>query len=125
MLATSNSRQDGGPTLIVGTSDQRNELIRSLVPTLVAPAAGRALIAAFEGQQQTGGYSISITGIEREGDQVTVHASFVMPPPGSFVTQVLTSPAYVVSVAASDLAGAKIALLLDDAGMEQARQNLL
>jgi len=124
VAATSNSRQDGGTTLVVGTTDQRSELIRSLVPTLVAPVGGQALIAAFEGQQQTGGYSIAITRIDRDGDQVIVHATFVEPPAGSFVTEVLTSPAYVVSVSTTDLAGARIALLIDDAGTERARATL-
>src|ERR1700751_5397265 len=48
---TSNSRQDGGAALIVGTTVPRTDLIRSLVPTITLPDAGTTLIAVFEGVQ--------------------------------------------------------------------------
>ena len=124
VATTSNSRQDGGATLIVGTTDQKNELIRSLVPTLTPPAAGSILLAAFQGQQQTGGFSISITSIERDGAELIVHANFVEPARSAIVTEVLTSPAHVVSIAASDAAGAKTAVLVDGTGAERARVTL-
>ena len=121
---TGNSRQDGGAAVIVGTTDQRSELIRSLVPTITPPAAGAMLLAVFEGEQRTGGYSIAITSITRDGDRLVVRASFVEPPPAAIVTEVITSPAHVVSVASVDLAGAKTAVLLDSAGTERARADL-
>lgn len=124
VAATSNSRQDGGTTIVVGTNDQRTELIRSLVPTITAPAPASMLIAAFQGQQRTGGYSISITAIERDGDRLIVRANFFEPPPAAIVTEVITSPAHVVSVASADLAGAKNVVLVDDKGAERARADL-
>ena len=124
VAATSNSRQDGGTTILVGTSDQRTDLIRSLVPTIAAPAPASTLVAAFQGEQRTGGYSISITAIERDGDRLIVRANFFEPPAGAVLTEVITSPAYVVSIAMADLAGAKTAILVDNAGMERARVNL-
>src|SRR5262249_21558770 len=103
---------------------QRSELIRSLVPTVTPPATGLILLAAFQGQQRTGGFAIAITRIDRDADQLIVRATFSQPGPTVIVTEVITSPAHVVTIAAGDAAGVKTALLLDGAGAERARQNL-
>ena len=106
--------------LIVGTTDASRAKITQLVSGgTVTP--GRVLVAAFQGQQNTGGYSVQITAIERNGDQLVVHATFGVPGPGAMVTQVLTSPAHVVSIAAADTTGLREAILLDQTGVEVAR----
>ena len=123
-MVTGNSRQDGGAAIVVGTTAQRSDLIQSLVPTVVSPAAGSVLLAVFQGQQQTGGYGVSITNIARDGDRLIVRASFTEPAPGALVTQVITSPAQVVTISTSDLVGAKSVTLFDDKGIERARAGL-
>jgi protease stability complex PrcB-like protein len=121
---TGNSRQDGGAAVIVGTTDKRSDLIRSLVPTITPPAAGATLVAVFEGEQRTGGYAIQITSVARDGDRLIVRATFTQPPPSAIVTEVITSPAHVVSVASAQLTGVKTAILLDSTGTERARADL-
>ena len=106
--------------LIVGTTDASRATISQLVPNATAPS-GRVLVAVFQGQRNTGGYSIAITAIERNGDQLVVRATFGVPGPGAMVTQVLTSPAHVVSIAAADTTGLREAILLDETGVEVAR----
>src|SRR6185503_15208016 len=120
VAATSQARDDSGPMLVVGTTDASRAKITQLVPGGTG-SVGRVLVAAFQGQQNTGGYSVQITAIERNGDQLVVHATFVVPGPGAMVTQVLTSPAYVVSIAAADATGLREAILVDQAGVEVAR----
>lgn len=93
------------------------------MPGESAPA-GRVLVAVYQGAQRTGGYGIRVERIERDGDRLIVHASFAEPGPGAFVTQVLTSPAHVVSIAAGDMADARIAVLHDAHGVERARVNV-
>jgi hypothetical protein len=122
VASTSQAREDSGPDLIVGTTDAARARIALLVPGAAAPP-GRVMVAAFQGQQMTGGYSIHITGIERRGDQLLVRATLARPGPGDFVTQVLTSPAHVVSIAAADVAGLREAILFDHSGAEIARIN--
>ena len=122
VAATSQARDDSGPTLIVGTTDATRATISQLVSGATA-SAGRVLVAAFQGQQNTGGYSVQITAIERNGDQLVVHAAFVVPGPGTMVTQVLTSPAHIVSIAAADATGVRLAILVDQTGVEVARTN--
>ena len=122
VAATSQARDDSGPTLIIGTTDAKRATISQLVSGATA-AAGRVLVAAFQGQQNTGGYSVQITAIERNGDQLVVRATFVVPAPGAMVTQALTSPAHVVSIATADAAGIREAILLDQTGIEIARTN--
>jgi hypothetical protein len=106
--------------LVVGTTDASRAKIEQLVPNATA-SADRVLVAVFEGRQNTGGYAIRVTAIERRGDQLIVRATFDAPGPDAIVTQVLTSPAHVVSIAAADAAGLREAILVDDRGAEKAR----
>jgi len=115
VATTAQARDDSGPTLIVGTSDASQAAIVRLV------AAGRVMVAVFQGPQNTGGYSVHISAIERRGDQLVVHATFARPGPGAIVTQVLTAPAHVVSIATVDAIGLREAILVDDRGSEIAR----
>ena len=120
VAATSQARDDSGEMLVVGTTDASRAQIARLVPNATTPS-GRVLVAVFQGQQNTGGYSVQITAIERNGDQLVVRATFGVPDPGAMVTQVLTSPAHVVSIAAADTTGLREAILLDETGVEVAR----
>jgi len=122
VAATSQARDDSGPALVVGTTDAARARIAQLVAGASVPT-GRVMIAAFQGQQSTGGYSVHITGVERRGDQLLVRATFTRPGPDAFVTQVLTSPAHVVSIAAADAAGLREAILFDERGAEITRIN--
>jgi len=120
VATTAQARDDSGPTLIVGASDASQAAIVRLVPGATA-SAGRVMVAVFQGQQNTGGYSVHITAIERRGDQLVVRATFASPGPGAIVTQVLTAPAHVVSIATVDAIGIREAILFDDRGSEIAR----
>jgi hypothetical protein len=122
VAATAQARNDSGEMLIVGTTDASRTKIAQFVPNATTPS-GRVLVAVFQGQQSTGGYSIQITAIERSGDQLVVRATFGVPGPGGIVTQVLTSPAHVVSVAAADVTGVREAILIDSKGAQRARIN--
>jgi len=122
VAATSQAAHDSGATLVVGLSDASRAIITRLIPA-AAVQADRVLVAAFQGDQRTGGYGIQITRIERRGDQLVVSATFTEPKPDSMVTQALTSPAHVVSIAAADAVGVRGAILLDGGGVERARIN--
>lgn len=115
-------RHDSGPAIVVGTNDQSRATLARLVDGAKVPD-DRVAVAAFQGQQTSGGFSIQIERIERSGDQLLVHAKFSEPKPGSMNTMALTSPVHVVSIAASDAAGLKDAVLLDQTGTERARIN--
>jgi len=123
VATTQGSKYDGPPALMVGTTDAASASIVALVPQ-AAPAQGRVLVAAFEGGQRTGGYAIRIDSIERTADRLTLHATFTAPAAGGIVTQVLTSPVHVVSIAQADAAGLREAVLLDSAGTERSRTTL-
>ena len=115
-------RHDSGSAIVVGTNDQSRATLARLVDGAKVPD-DRVAVAAFQGQQTSGGFSIQIERIERSGDQLLVHAKFSEPKPGSMNTMALTSPVHVVSIAASDAAGLKDAVLLDQTGTERARTN--
>jgi hypothetical protein len=116
-------RHDSGPAIVVGTNDQWRATLTRLVDGAEVPA-GRVAVAAFQGQQTSGGFSIHIERIERSGDQLLVHAKFSEPAPGSMNTMALTSPVHVVSIAASDASGLTAAVLLDGTGAERAKATL-
>src|SRR6476620_9577720 len=67
VAATSQARDDSGGSLMVGTTDASRAKIAQLVPNATTPS-GRVLVAVFQGQQNTGGYSIKIVAIERRSD---------------------------------------------------------
>jgi PrcB C-terminal len=115
-------RHDSGPAIVVGTNDQWRATLTRLVDGAEVPA-GRVAVAAFQGQQTSGGFSIHIERIERSGDQLLVHAKFSEPAPGSMNTMALTSPVHVVSIAAPDAAGLREAILVDGAGAQRAHIN--
>ncbi len=123
VVSTAQARHDSGPTLVIGTSDASRATIARVIPN-AGVAWGRVLVAALQGEQRTGGYSIHITRIERTGDRLDVHATFTEPAKDAMVTQVLTSPAHVVSIASADASGVREAVLLDESGAERARTNV-
>lgn len=112
-------RHDSGPTIVVGTNDHWRATLARLVDANVP--ADRVAVAAFQGEQRSGGFSIHIDRIERSGDRLVVHATFAEPAPDSMNTMALTSPVHVVSIAAADAKDLKDAVLLDSDGTERAR----
>ncbi len=57
-----------------------------------------AVIIAYQGLKRTGGYSISIAGIRREGKTLAVRVNEQSPKAGEMTPQVITSPFVAVSV---------------------------
>jgi hypothetical protein len=123
VASAATSRHEGGPALIIGTTDGARATIASLRPGLTLPG-GIVLVAAFQGQQPTGGFGIRIARIERDGDRLVVRAIFSKPLDNGFVTDLVTSPVHIVSIAASDTFGVREAVLLDETGVERARASL-
>ena len=117
---TGQARHDTGATLVVGASDASRAIITRLLANVTMPA-DRVLVAAFQGQQRTGGYAIRVTAIERRGDQLVVTATFTQPKPDDIVTQALTSPAHIVSITAADATGLREAVLIDSSGAQRAK----
>jgi len=56
------------------------------------------VLAVFQGQQATGGYSIEVAKIV-EDSNIVVGVIEKTPPPGAFVTQAITSPYHLVKIA--------------------------
>jgi hypothetical protein len=120
VATTQHANYDGGAEIIVGSTNAAHDEIARRVD-IGTTNSTVVLLGIFQGQQRTGGYAVRLMRIERRGDQVAVHAEFTAPAAGGIVTQVITSPGHVVSVAAGDVAGAKTAVLLDMSGTERAR----
>lgn len=56
------------------------------------------LIGIFGGEKPTGGYSIDVDSVRREGYEIHVNATLRMPGRDAFVTQAFTYPAKIISV---------------------------
>jgi hypothetical protein len=123
LAAAETSRHTGGPALIVATTESARATIASLRPGVTFPD-GVVLVAVFQGQQPTGGFTVRVTRIERSGERLIVHAILTKPLDNAFVTQSLTSPLHVVSISPSDASGLHDAVLLDETGAELARAGL-
>ena len=57
-----------------------------------------AVVVAYQGQKPTGGYSVEIEGIVRNGTVLAVTLAERRPASGSFTTQAITSPYAAVSI---------------------------
>lgn len=66
--------------------------------------ASRVVVAVVMGQRPTGGYSVEIDEVlgSEEGDQIQVRYTEGVPEEGCAVTQALTSPYVLATVAAQD-----------------------
>ncbi|MDC7220550.1 MAG: protease complex subunit PrcB family protein [Spirochaetales bacterium] len=60
------------------------------------------LLAAFMGEQPTGGYMNRISSLEEGSETLTVYIEIIEPAPGDFVAQMITSPWHVVVTARSE-----------------------
>jgi hypothetical protein len=120
---TANGNYDGGAAIIVGTNDASEGAIIRSVPGL-AKRPGRILVIAMQGAQTTAGYAIRVDRVERDGDRLLVHATFVVPAPGALLAQVITAPAHVIALAPQQLAGIREAILIDATGTERSRATL-
>jgi len=56
------------------------------------------VIGVFLGSRSTGGYTVEIIGIEREGDHLVVTWREVKPSPDVMVTQAFTAPYHLVTI---------------------------
>ena len=60
------------------------------------------VLAAFQGQQPSGGHSIAIDRVVDHGDRLTVLAAKTVPAADAMVTMALTSPYHLVAVDLAD-----------------------
>lgn len=82
------------------------------------PDAGEGTyLVAFWGEKPTGGYSVEITSVRSDGDQVGIQLSLKDPPPDAMVTQALTYPYAAAVVRNVDLTDKEV-ILRDQGGRE-------
>jgi len=60
--------------------------------------ASESVVFLLAGEKRTGGWSVEPRNATIEGDTLVVDAAIQGPPPGSMVTQALTSPYAVITV---------------------------
>jgi hypothetical protein len=114
---TAQSRVEDGPQIVIGTAPPATGLA-GLIAT-ADPA--RLYIGVFAGERRTGGYAVKVDRIERHGDRLNVIARLVSPPKDALTTQVITTPAQLVSIERRSASGVHEVVLLDGAGAEMAR----
>jgi hypothetical protein len=85
------------------------------------PRAGRVRLTVRLGERPTGGYSIRVRRITRDGPTLTVRCEISEPRDDAIVTQALTYPAQSVSVDEGLVRGVRVAVLVDQRGAERAR----
>ena len=105
VLATGyNSRYEGARAVSLITSQQDWENAWNLIgrgssgPMPEVNFNTRAVIIAYQGRKNTGGYGISIAEIRREGMTLRVRVNEQIPKPTDVVTDALTSPFVAVSI---------------------------
>lgn len=80
------------------------------------------VIAVFQGQQDTTGYFVEVSDVERENEVIFVHAIFHEPSPGDVVGETLTSPYYILMVRKTEELKGSFTFVLIANGEEVARQ---
>lgn len=114
--STQQSGHHGAPGIAAATDPAGTGLTQ-----LTSATVGRIYIAVFAGAKRTGGYGIRVLRVDRAGDTLTVRAMFSSPAPDAFTTQVLTSPAHLVSIDRQAAASARDVVLVDQSAAERAR----
>ena len=114
--STQQSEHDGAARIVVGTDPSTLGL-----GELASRESGRLYVAVFAGAQRTGGYAIRVLRVDRSGETLTVRAMFTSPAPDAFTTQVLTSPAQLISIDRQRAGTARDAVLIDQSAAERAR----
>ena len=114
--STQQSGHDGAPRIAAATDPAGTGLTQ-----LASSTGGRLYIAVFAGAQRTGGYGIRVLRVDRAGNTLTVRAMFSSPAPDAFTTQVLTSPAHLVSIDRHAAASVREVVLIDQSAAERAR----
>lgn len=97
-----NSQQRAPLYELVTTPERLNQLWR-LTGTSTRPSidfATHAVVAAFMGEQPTGGYAVIVERAVRDGDTLVVGLALYEPGPGCMATQALTRPFQLVAVPA-------------------------
>ena len=89
------------------------------------PLGGELLIAIFMGERSTGGYAVRVDGASVAGSEVRVRGSFLGPPPGGIVTQVITSPFAIASIDRSQLPTGQTTFVFVDGGTILARAEVV
>jgi hypothetical protein len=64
---------------------------------------------------------VKVERIERNADRLSVTARFISPPKDMLTTQVITTPAQLVSIDRRSASGVREAVLLDESGAEIVR----
>jgi hypothetical protein len=109
------------PAIAVAVDAAAKTELAALVTTDKPVPEGRIAIAVFQGEQRTGGYSVRVDKVTRRtATTLEVRAVFTAPAADAIVTQVLTSPAHIVSVASADVSGVDRVVLVDTAGKQRA-----
>jgi hypothetical protein len=85
------------------------------------PRAGRVRLTVRAGERRTGGHSIAVTHVRRDGNRVTVHCVISEPASDAIVTQVLTTPMQTVSIDERVVRGIREVVLVDASGTERGR----
>lgn len=96
-------------------------------PTVALPDvdwATEAVLVVDMGEQRTGGYGVTVTGVSRsQAGEVELQVAVRRPGPGMLVTQVITHPHAVAKVPRAWLEGGPTTVVaLDQTGQQVARQ---
>ena len=113
--STQQSGHDGASRIVAATDPAGTGLTQ-----LGSLTAGRLYLAVFAGAERTGGYGIRVFRVDRAGKTLTVRAMFSSPAPDAFTTQVLTSPAHLVSIDRQAAASAHDVVLVDQSAAVRA-----
>ncbi len=89
-------------TRIVKSAGEWADLWNDMFPNQMILSAinfnEKMLIAVFQGQKNTGGYSIEITSMKEFDDYIEVNVKEISPGEGCLVTEALSSPYHIVEV---------------------------
>ena len=113
--STQQSGHEGAPRIAAAT-DPAGTGMRQLDSS----TGGRLYNAAFAGSERTGGYGIRVLRVDRAGSTLTVRAMFSAPAANALTTQILTSPAHLVSIDRQAAASARDVVLVDQSAAVRA-----
>lgn len=121
------SYEDVARITVVANSNEAQALRGQIYPEILEQVqetdfSAFFVIAVFQGEKGSTGYSVEVTDVQRKDNTITIYAQFHEPAPDALTNPLITSPYYILKVEKTESVKGEFTFVLVADGIEVARQ---